>query len=76
MKAIDLQTEKLELINWIYQLKDSSLLEQLKLFKTEKEEASIDIPQWQKDLVRKRIKSTKEEDYLSWEEIQSKLTFK
>jgi len=31
------------------------------------------IPQWQKEEVRKRIKNTKADQYLSWEEVEQKL---
>jgi len=34
---------------------------------------TIDVPEWQKKIVRERIKNTKPEDYLSWEEVVQKL---
>jgi len=33
------------------------------------------IPEWQKELVRERIKNTKPEDYLTLEEVEKKITF-
>lgn len=37
------------------------------------EEDAYQIPEWQKDIVGERIKNTKPEDYLSWEEVSIKL---
>ncbi len=34
---------------------------------------NINIPQWQKDLVRERIKNAKPEDYISWDEAEKRL---
>jgi len=33
------------------------------------------IPEWQKELVRERIKNTKPEEYLTLEEVEKKITF-
>jgi len=73
MKTFDLKVEKLEIINWIYRLKDTSLIEELKLFKTKNQSEETEIPEWQKDLVRNRIKNTKKEDYITWDELESQL---
>lgn len=45
------------------------LVEQLGLESTELEI----IPEWQKQIVLERIKTTKPEEYLSWEEIEREL---
>ncbi|MEQ8553242.1 MAG: hypothetical protein RIC06_03485 [Cyclobacteriaceae bacterium] len=37
------------------------------------EEDAYTVPEWQKEIVRKRINNTKFEDYLSWEEVQKQL---
>ena len=42
----------------------------------EVDEQSIVIPEWQKEEVRRRIKETKDEDYVSWEEAQKQFKFK
>ena len=33
------------------------------------------IPQWQQDIVKERIKNTKKEDYVSWEEVEKNIKF-
>lgn len=38
------------------------------------EEACI-VPEWQKEIVGERIKNTKPEAYLSWEEVRGKVEF-
>jgi hypothetical protein len=53
-----------------------ALLQLLKLEKSiEVIEENTDVPQWQQDLVNKRIKETKEEDYVSWDEIEKNIKF-
>ena len=37
---------------------------------------NIEIPEAHKNIVRKRIKNTKPEDYLTWEELEAKLNKK
>lgn len=37
------------------------------------EEEHINIPDWQKEIVKKRIQQSKPEDYLSWDEIKNQL---
>ena len=37
------------------------------------EEEVQTISKWQKDIIRERIKNTKPEEYLSWEEIRDQL---
>jgi len=36
------------------------------------EDADV-VPEWQKEIVRERIKNTKPEEYLSWDEIRQQL---
>ena len=33
------------------------------------------VPEWQKKIVRDRIKDTKPEEYLSWDEVEDKFKF-
>lgn len=33
------------------------------------------VPEWQKEIVRERIKNAKPEEYLSWEEVRQQLKF-
>ena len=75
MKTHNLHADKLDLIGWIYSLKDNSLIDELKKIKA-KGNNSEDIPEWQKEIVRNRIKTTKQADYLSWEEIEKQLDLK
>jgi len=75
MNAKDMQAEKLDLITWISQLQDISLIEQLKKIRIKNDTADFPIPEWQKKIVRERIKTTKNEDYSSWEEIENQIKF-
>jgi len=36
----------------------------------------FDVPEWHKEIVLKRIKNAKEEDFIPWEEARKKLRFK
>jgi hypothetical protein len=33
------------------------------------------VPEWQKEIVRERIKNTKPEEYQSWDEVRQQLKF-
>ncbi|MDW3211657.1 MAG: hypothetical protein R8N23_17445 [Reichenbachiella sp.] len=37
------------------------------------EEDAYIVPEWQKEIVRERIKNTKPEEYLSWEDVEKQL---
>lgn len=37
------------------------------------EEDAYTVPEWQREIVRERIKNTKPEEYLSWEEVRQQL---
>jgi len=37
------------------------------------EQEAYVVPEWQKKIVRERIKNTKPEEYLSWKEVEQKL---
>lgn len=74
MNAQDLKIEKLNLITWIAQLQDSTLIEKLKNFRA-KNDNSIEVSDWEKQTVRDRIKNTKAEDYVSWEDIERQIKF-
>lgn len=72
MDAQNINSEKINLINWITNLQDSSTLERLKEIYLNTTDA---IPQWQKDEVLKRVATTPREAYLSEEDFESKLDF-
>lgn len=36
-------------------------------------EENATLPEWQKEAVRERVRNTKQEEYLSWEEIYQQL---
>lgn len=73
MKAQDIPSEKLSLINWITQLQDISLIEELKKIRTENDTTDFIVPEWQKKVVRDRIKNSKSDDYLTWEEVEKQI---
>ena len=37
------------------------------------QEENFTVPEWHKDIVRERIRTAKEEDYIPWEEVKRKL---
>lgn len=39
------------------------------------EEDAYTVPEWQKEIVRERIKNTKPEEYLSWEKVRQQIKF-
>jgi hypothetical protein len=43
-------------------------------YKTQEED--FDIPEWHKEIVRERIRTAKEEDYIPWEEVKKNLGIK
>jgi hypothetical protein len=51
----------------------------LQLLRTEKSieifEEDDTIPQWEKEIVKERIKNTNKEDYVSWNEIEKSISF-
>ena len=55
MDIQDIQAHKLDLINWISQLQDVSLIEKLKHF----QEDEFELYKWQKDILDKRLKDYK-----------------
>lgn len=74
MNIQQIQNDKLNLISWITQLQDVSLIEKLRKIQA-KTDTSDTIPEWQKNIVRERIKNSKPEDYLSWEEVEKQINF-
>ncbi len=69
MNTQNINSEKIDLINWIANLQDNSMIERLKKLHS----SSNTIPQWQKDEVLRRIETTSREAYLSEEDFESKL---
>lgn len=67
MSIQDIQANKLNLINWILQLQDVSVIEKLKSM----QEEDIEVHQWQKDIVLERIRTAKPEDYILWDEAKT-----
>jgi hypothetical protein len=47
--------------------------DKLKSKYTDIEQEAFIIPEWQKEVVRERMESTKPDQYLSWEEVEQKL---
>ncbi len=72
MNIQSINSEKINLINWITNLQDSSMLAKIKELYLSSEEV---IPQWQQDIVLERIKNTPREDYVSWDEIEKNIKF-
>jgi hypothetical protein len=72
MKTHDLQTEKLDLISWITQLQDISLIEKLKKLRVKNASTDIIIPQWQQEEVNKRLSLVEkgEMKIRSWDEAK------
>lgn len=72
MTTSDLQAEKLDLISWITQLQDSSLIEKLKKLRHKNSPDTISIPEWQQDEVKKRLNSIKKGEHTtrSWDEAK------
>ncbi len=68
MDIQNLQNEKLELITWISQLQDFSVIEKLKSIQSKSQE----IPQWQKDEIDRRLYliESGQMKSRSWEEAQ------
>ncbi len=71
MNTQNINSEKINLINWITNLQDSLMIERLK----ELYLSANTIPQWQKEEVLRRIESTPREEYLSENDFESKLDF-
>ena len=69
MNTQEIQAQKLNLINWISQLKDVSLIDKLKNI----QEEYFEIPQWQKDIVLDRIENSTDKDYIPWSEAKKQL---
>jgi len=55
MSIQELHNKKLSLINWIHQLQDIEMIEQLTEFK----ESSITIPKWEMDEAKRRLTEIK-----------------
>ncbi len=72
MSRYDIQSEKLSLISWISQLSDDGIIKHLRAIQKDNTPAE----QWQKKVVRKRIKTTDEKSYLTWKEIEKQLNLK
>lgn len=72
MKTHDLQTEKLDLISWITQLQDISLIEKLKKLRVKNASTDIIIPQWQQEEVNKRLSLVEKGEMKtrSWDEAK------
>ncbi len=76
MKTQDIQTDKLSLISLITHLQDITLIKKLKEIQVKTDPAELPIPEWQKNIVRDRIKNSKPEDLIPWEEARKQLRFK
>lgn len=48
----------------------------VKIEKTIENSNEFEVPEWHKEIIRERIKSSKPEDMLSWEDVEKKLDAK
>jgi len=55
METQNIQADKLNLITWITQLQDISLIEKLNKMRTTTDEVDFEVPEWHKEIVRKRM---------------------
>ncbi|MCF6353444.1 MAG: addiction module protein [Cyclobacteriaceae bacterium] len=55
MNTQDIQTDKLNLITWITQLQDISLIEKLNKIRATTDEVDFIVPEWHKEIVRQRM---------------------
>jgi hypothetical protein len=70
MDAQDLHSNKLNLINWITRLQDASILNELMKIQSRNEEnVDIKVPRWHQEKVLNRIKSTKTEEYIPFDDL-------
>ena len=74
----DIQVKKNAILEFVNKTEDSSLILKLKEFidsYSKDEEEDSDIPEWQKEIVRERIKNSKFEDMIPLDELKSRLKF-
>ena len=57
MNTHNIQTDKLNLITWITQLQDTTLIEKLKKIQAATAEDDFIVPEWQKNIVGKGLKT-------------------
>jgi len=56
MNTQQIQAEKLDLIGWIYNIKDISIIEKLRIIKKNIDiEDNAELHQWQKNIIDKRL---------------------
>ncbi len=67
----NIQSDKLDLINWITSIENPEIIEQLKFVKHD----NFEIPEWQKNIVRERIKKNKHnpDNYITLEELDKRI---
>jgi len=74
----DIQVKKNAILKFVNKTEDTSLILKLKeLIDTfrKNEEEDFDVPEWQKEIVRERIKNSKFEDMIPLDELKSRLKF-
>ena len=69
MNLQEIQSDKLSLITWISQMQDITLINKLKDIQVE----NMDVPQWHKDIVLERMRTSQPEDYIPWENAKKEL---
>ena len=69
MNAQNINSEKINWINWITNLQDDITIEKIRALYSNTDS----IPQWQKEEVLNRIANAKEENYTSWSEAKTKI---
>ena len=73
---MDIKAEKLDLIHWIAGLTDEETVNKIKSI--QQETIHEDIPQWQKEIVNKRLEEYRKnpEQGSSWEEAKQNISKK
>jgi len=73
---MDIQLQKSLLIEQFKQVNDIDIINAIQSILNvafSKKTDSIDIPEWQKDIVRERINNSNDDDYVSWDEAKQLL---
>ena len=69
MNIASTQNDKLDIIRWITQLQDTTIITRIKSIQYEDES----VPQWQQDIVIERIESATQADYIPWDDAKNLL---
>ena len=73
MKNIqNINSDKINLINWIANLEDVSMLSKIKDLYLNSNGV---IPEWQQEIVLSRLKDVPKEQYVSWQDVEDNIKF-